>query len=140
MGDDSYARRFIGVPIGKLAESLTEADGMSFAHIATITYRAAAHTETKEDRFTGGVDFDKTGRRYATVRFTHSVPLKDTPWVYRTCTVQLDVHQDDIRIHTCDTAGDYRKERHLGQLLSPEGAAELFCETIINATQPKETQ
>jgi len=137
---DEWARQFIGKPIAKLAESLTEPDGMSFAHIATISYRAAAHTKTKKDRFTGGIDFDKTGRRYATVRFTHSVPLKDTPWVYRTCTVQLDVHQDDIRIHTCDTAGDYQHKRHLGQWLSPEGAAELFCGAIINATQRKETQ
>lgn len=137
---DGWARQFIGGPIRELAESLTKPDGMSFAAISTITYRTAAHTETKEDRFTGGIDFDKTGRRYATVRFTHSLPFKDTPWVYRTCTVQLDVHQDDIRIHTRETAGDYRRVQHLGQLLSPEAAAELFCAAIRNATQPKETQ
>lgn len=133
MSDDSYARQFIGPQVKRLAEELAEVDSGPFSWLATIVYRAAAATGVPTRRFTGGVQFDRHGQRYASIRYTHVESARHVG--YYTFWVQLDVYQDSASVQDCRYTATFSEPSTLGVGLTFADATVLFCKAIADYGQ-----
>jgi hypothetical protein len=131
MSDDTYTQtaRYLDL----LAASLNVAYRDPFASLSSTVLEIATATGTDRLRFTGGVQFDMHGQRYASIRYTRGDSARHVG--YYTFWVQVDVYQDSASVQDCRYTATFVEPSTLGVGLTFTDAAELFCTAIADYEQ-----